>query len=76
MSTFAPEQDVDHQLRQVEQRKRREWAAYREGLRDLDGAEYEDAELRAWDRLQGRLSELERCRSELTPVGAAQRTDS
>lgn len=59
MTTFAPEQDDQRPRRQIEQRTRRAWSAYQESLRELDGAEYEAAEPRAWERLQRRLAALD-----------------
>jgi hypothetical protein len=38
--------------------EREAWEAYRESLRDLDGADYEEAERDSWTRLQGTLREL------------------
>lgn len=34
------------------------WVTYRDSLRDLDPADYEDAERRSWDRLQRTLELL------------------
>ena len=36
------------------------WVTYRDSLRDVDPAEYEDAERRSWDQLQRTLERLER----------------
>jgi hypothetical protein len=38
--------------------EREAWQAYRESLRDLKGADYEEAERISWARLQGTLREL------------------
>jgi hypothetical protein len=38
--------------------EREAWEAYRESLRDLQGADYEEAERISWARLQGTLREL------------------
>jgi len=38
--------------------EREAWEAYRESLRDLEGADYEEAERISWARLQGTLREL------------------
>ena len=35
------------------------WVTYRDSLRDLDPADYDDAERRSWDRLQRTLERLE-----------------
>jgi hypothetical protein len=36
------------------------WDAYRDGLRELTGRDYEDEEGRSWERLQERLREIAR----------------
>ncbi len=36
------------------------WVTYRDSLRDVDPAEYEDAERRSWEKLQRTLERLER----------------
>lgn len=46
--------------REEERRVQEAWAAYREDVRELQGREYEDAEDRAWERLQRRLAEIRR----------------
>jgi hypothetical protein len=46
----------------IDPRRVRAWRIYRESVRDLQGAEYEAAEVRAWDRLQGSLDEIDRGR--------------
>lgn len=38
--------------------EREAWEAYRESLRDLAGADYEEAERASWTRLQETLREL------------------
>lgn len=38
----------------------RAWATYRDSLRDLDGAAYDEAESHSWDRLQRDLERIER----------------
>ena len=38
--------------------EREAWEAYRESLRDLDGADYEETERASWARLQGALRDL------------------
>lgn len=40
-------------------RAARAWLEYAESLRGLAGAEYEQAEARAWDFLQAELADLE-----------------
>jgi hypothetical protein len=46
--------------REEERRVQEAWAAYREDVGELQGREYEDAEDRAWERLQRRLAEIRR----------------
>jgi hypothetical protein len=53
MTTSATRQGTDRTIAE-----REAWEAYRESLRDLDGADYEEAERDAWARLQGTLREL------------------
>jgi hypothetical protein len=38
--------------------EREAWAAYRESLRDLEGAEYEETERVSWARLETTLRDL------------------
>jgi len=52
----------EHQARRIAEldvRRSRAWTSYNESLRDLEGREYEDAETRSWDRLQGKLRQLD-----------------
>ncbi len=58
MTTFAPHQDSDARRRELEDRTRLAWSDYAEGLQELTGAAYEQAEHRAWDRLQRKLEQL------------------
>jgi hypothetical protein len=53
MTTYAPND------RALDERTRQAWSAYRDGLADLTGREYDDAEADAWDRLQEALGEIE-----------------
>ena len=53
MTTSATEQGTDRTIAE-----REAWEAYRESLRDLEGADYEEAERLSWARLQGTLREL------------------
>jgi hypothetical protein len=59
MTSTAPRQDSERN-----NAEREAWSRYREDLRDLEGAEYDDAENRSWDRLQRRLDEIARQREE------------
>lgn len=60
MTTIAP-----NRLEELAELEREAWSAYREGLRDLDGRAYEEAEAAGWDELQRRLAELEAQRAAL-----------
>jgi hypothetical protein len=53
MTTSAARQGTDRTIAE-----REAWEAYRESLRDLQGAAYEEAERASWARLQGTLREL------------------
>jgi hypothetical protein len=59
VTTSAPNQGYSP-FETTDPRRVRAWRIYRESIRDLDGAEYEAAETRAWDRLQRMLAEIER----------------
>ncbi|MBI5105034.1 MAG: hypothetical protein HZB46_08635 [Solirubrobacterales bacterium] len=65
MATFAPNPDTDVQLAELDDRVKRAWAAYKEQLSPLQGAEYATAEERCWDELQATLREIESDRAEL-----------
>jgi hypothetical protein len=56
MPTFAAHERPTHE--ELESLVREAWASYTAALRDLTGREYDEAETRAWDRLQQRLEEL------------------
>jgi hypothetical protein len=45
---------------ELERRVRHAWASYSASLRDLEGRQYEEAESKAWERLQRRLAEIGR----------------
>lgn len=53
MPTFATEQELERL--EVE---REAWGAYRAALSELEGRDYEEAEVAAWETLQERLAEL------------------
>ena len=53
MTTSATRQWTDRTIAE-----REAWDAYRESLRDLEGADYEEAERISWARLQGTLRDL------------------
>jgi hypothetical protein len=53
MTTSATQQGTDRTIAE-----REAWEAYRESLRDLQGAYYEETESASWARLQGALRDL------------------
>ena len=53
MTTSATRQGTQRTIAE-----REAWEAYRESLRDLEGADYEEAERLSWARLQETLREL------------------
>ena len=62
MTTFAPNQDT------LDERTREAWSAYRDGLVELHGTQYDAAETESWDRLQDALRDIEADRAAL-PTG-------
>jgi hypothetical protein len=69
MTTFAADHDTSRQLEQLEERMRTAWEAYRTSTSQLEGSDYEEAELVSWERLQRALDEVADERERL--VGAA-----
>jgi hypothetical protein len=63
MTTFAPNQDTR------DERTREAWSAYRDGLVELQGAQYDTAETESWDRLQDALNSIEEDRAALSTGG-------
>ncbi|MHB8659234.1 MAG: hypothetical protein ACYC91_15015 [Solirubrobacteraceae bacterium] len=63
MTAYAPDAN---KLQELDEDIRRAWSAYSERLRELSGAEYENAEDESWAELQSQLSRLERRRRTLT----------
>jgi hypothetical protein len=59
MTTLTQSQ-VNRKLAELELLAQEAWLDYRDGLRELDGREYEDAEDQSWLRLQERLQELDK----------------
>jgi hypothetical protein len=53
MTTLGTRQGTERTIAE-----REAWEAYRESLRDLEGAAYEEAERASWARLQEALREL------------------
>lgn len=68
MTTFAAQPEAERRLAELEARTRSAWSTYREDLRDLTSAAYDDAEAAAWDQLQAILRELESERVTLVPA--------
>jgi hypothetical protein len=53
MTTYAPHDSAR------DERTRQAWSTYSDGLTDLTGRAYDEAEAEAWDRLQDTLGEIE-----------------
>ena len=66
MPTAAPRPQEPLTVEELDGRIASAWSEYREGLRDLTAQEYDDAERRLWDELQGKLAELDQHRAQLT----------
>jgi len=58
MTTFAADHDTSRQLEDIDERTRTAWEAYRMSTSQLQGSDYEEAELVSWERLQRSLEEL------------------
>ena len=58
MTTYISDQQA-RRLADIESRTREAWTDYTGELRDLDGRDYEEAEDKAWTRLQKRLKQLD-----------------
>jgi hypothetical protein len=58
MTTFAADHDTSRQLEELDERTRTAWEAYRMSTSQLEGPDYEEAELVSWERLQRSLEEL------------------
>ena len=58
MTTYISDQQA-RRLADIEARTRKAWAEYTGELRDLQGRDYEEAEDKAWDRLQEMLRQLD-----------------
>jgi hypothetical protein len=58
MTTYISDSRT-RRLAEIEQRQRQAWEAYSDGLRGLEGRDYEEAEGESWDQLQRRLRELD-----------------
>ncbi|HWH94869.1 MAG TPA: hypothetical protein VNT03_13500 [Baekduia sp.] len=64
MTTYAPHDSA------LDDRTRQAWSTYREGLADLSGRPYDNAESEAWERLQDVLGEIEADRAAFHTDGA------
>jgi hypothetical protein len=71
MTTFAAQPDTARRLGELDALTRGAWIAYRDDLRELEGATYEDAEAAAWDQLQATLRQLDAERAALVAAAAA-----
>jgi hypothetical protein len=71
MTTFAAQPDTARRLAELDALTRGAWTAYRDDLRELEGATYEDAEAAAWDQLQATLRGLEAERAALVAAAAS-----
>jgi outer membrane protein assembly factor BamD (BamD/ComL family) len=58
MTTYISDQQA-RKLADIDERTRDAWTAYNDGLRDLRGKDYEEAEDQSWNRLQTRLKQLD-----------------
>ena len=65
MTTAAPRNEIPATLEELDERTQDAWAVYSDGLRDLTGRDYDEAESDAWDRLQRQLHELDDLRAGL-----------
>lgn len=59
MSSFATSDDPAVRLAELDAAVTDAWIDYREALRGLTGAEYDEAETEAWNHLQAELELLE-----------------
>jgi hypothetical protein len=66
MTTITPDR-----LEELAELERIAWADYRDGLRDLQGREYEQAEATSWDELQDLLADVAAERAELAATRPA-----
>jgi hypothetical protein len=60
MTTITPDK-----LEELAELERMAWSDYRDGLRDLQGRDYEEAEDASWTALQRTLAEVAAERAEL-----------
>jgi hypothetical protein len=70
MTTFAANEHTGRRLTELDERTREAWQAYQEGLRDLEGSAYDEAEGTSWELLQLTLAEIDVQRRELEAIAA------
>jgi hypothetical protein len=70
MTTYAPD-ETGRRLEELADRERQAWQDYREGLRELEGRDYDEAESASWDDLQKALQDVAVERAELAEVPAS-----
>ena len=58
MTTYISDQQA-RRLADIESRTRQAWTDYTGELRELEGRDYEEAEDKAWARLQKKLRQLD-----------------
>jgi hypothetical protein len=75
MTTFAADHDTSRQLEELDERTRTAWEAYRMSTSQLQGPDYEEAELVSWERLQRSLEELADERDRLVGATSAPADD-
>jgi hypothetical protein len=59
MTALAPNIESARRLAELDAQVRLAWREYRDGLRDLTAAEYDEREPAEWDQLQATLRELD-----------------
>lgn len=67
MTTFIADRH-ERRIAELEENTRTAWAAYKDRLEGLDGADYDAAEDDAWEQLQTRLRRYERQLAELAAL--------
>jgi hypothetical protein len=75
MTTFATDHDTSRQLEELDERMRTAWEAYRMSTSQLQGPDYEEAELASWEHLQRSLEELADERERLVGATSAPADD-
>jgi signal transduction histidine kinase len=58
MTTSPADRGENRELRELDERLRTAWEDYRSSISTLEGAEYEELEPDAWERLQRALHDL------------------